>query len=285
MSTVMTRDRTRKHETHSDYAAAPGVNWSCLKAMQRSPAHYQYRLTHPLEDTPAMRFGRAVHCAVLEPDRFPLDFTTFAGRRAGNAWAEFAAVNGDKTILTVEDYERALDVRDAVRAHRVARRLLRWGKPEVSLQWVDPETRVRCKGRLDWLAPGGVLVDLKTTRDIEARTFGRLAERMSYHCQAAFYRSGLIASGAAPAAVYMIAVEVDEPHDVAAYAVDEDVLEVGLMEVRALLHRVKECRRKRRWPGGYPEVESLDFPQWALASDNDLSGLGIAFQPAGGIAS
>lgn len=247
-----------------DYTDLRGVNFSLLKEMARSPRHYQHRLHHRRPDTPAMRFGRAVHCAVLEPDLFPVRWTLYDGRRSGNSWLEFVSVNADKSILTVDEYESVLAIRDAVRAHKVARRLLRWGKPELTLRWVDEKTRIRCKARLDWLAPGSTLVDLKTTRDIDNRIFGRVSERMLYPSQLAFYRRGLVANGHGPGPAYIIAVEPEAPFDVAVFEVTEDVLMAGDLIVHDLLHKVRECRRRRRWPGRYESAEPLDFPVWAL---------------------
>jgi len=278
MATVMKERR----ETFPAYRRTRAVNWSTLKEMARSPKHYRYRLEHPPEETPAMRLGRAIHTAVLEPDAFPLEYVVYDGpRRAGKEWEEFALVNVRKTILKVDEYQTALDVRDAVRGHKLAARLLRRGRSEVTLQWTDPQTRMRCKGRLDHLR-GNVLTDLKSTRDVDARTFGRLCANMDYHAQLAFYRRGLIATGHELAPVYIVAVESGPPFDVGVFAVDEDVLDAGDQLVRKLLHQVKDCRRKRRWPGRYESEESLEFPEWALPSDNDLSGLGIAFQTVGG---
>jgi len=263
------------------YSDLRGVNWSTLREMGRSPAHYQHRLTTPRTDSPAMRLGRAIHTAVLEPDLFPVHWTLYDGRRAGNAWTEFATVNAAKGILTVDEYDTVLEIRDAVHRHKVARRLLRYGKSEVTLQWVDPVTRIKCRARLDHLR-GNVLTDLKSTKDIDNRTFGRLAANMGYAGQLAFYRLGLLATGHDLAPVRIVAVESTAPHDVAVFTVDEDVLEVGAMEVSKLLHQLKTCRRKRRWPGRYQEEESLQYPEWALPSDTDMSGLGIAFQTVEG---
>jgi hypothetical protein len=221
-----------------------------------------------------MRLGRAIHTAVLEPDLFPVHWTLYDGRRAGNAWAEFAEVNSGKGILTVDEYETVLNIRDAVHRHKVARRLLRYGKSEVTLRWVDPVTRIRCKARLDHLR-GDALTDLKSTKDIDNRTFGRLAANMGYAGQFGFYRLGLLATGHDIAPVRTIAVESAAPHDVAVFTVDEDVLEVGVMEVRRLLHMVKECRRRRRWPGRYPDEESLEYPEWALPAGSDYTNVAI----------
>jgi hypothetical protein len=165
-------------------------------------------------------------------------------------------------------------VRDAVRAHKLAARLLRRGRSEVTLTWTDPQTRMRCKGRLDHLR-GNVLTDLKSTRDVDARTFGRLCANMDYHAQLAFYRRGLIATGHELAPVYIVAVESGAPFDVGVFAVDEDVLEAGDQLVRKLLHQVKDCRRKRRWPGRYESEESLAFPEWALPAGSDYTNVAI----------
>lgn len=269
----------------SAYADLNGINFSTLREMDRSPRHYQHRLTHPRADSAAMRLGRATHMATLEPDAFPLNWTLYEGRRAGNVWETFAEVNADKSILGVEEYETALAIRDSVRSHKTAKRLLRWGKPEVSLRWIDKSSRMRLKSRLDWVAPQGTLVDLKTSRDIEPRTFGRTAANFLYHAQMSFYRRALVANGYPPGPVYIIAVESQAPFDCMVYEVDEDVLFAGDELVTKLLHQVKTCRRrygKRTWPGRDHGIQTLDFPSWALPSDNDLSGLGIAFQTVGG---
>jgi hypothetical protein len=282
-----TRVRTgRQHAamTFSEYRAINATNWGTLKRMGKSALAYHDGLTAPDKETPAMAAGRLFHTATLEPDRLPLEYAIWdGGRRGTNDYKAFVEQQGTRQIVTAAEYANALAVRDAVHAHKRARRLLRYGRPEVTLQWVDPETHIRCKARLDWLR-GDVFTDLKSTTDIDARTFGRTAQRLGYHCQLAFYRMGLLATGHGSAPVRIIAVEADEPHDVAVFTVDEDVLFVGELEVRSLLRRLKDCRRKRRWPGRYPDEVSLEFPTWALPSDSDysdISDLGIAFEVRG----
>jgi exodeoxyribonuclease VIII len=265
MATVMKERR----ETFPGYRRVRAVNWSTLKEMARSPKHYRYRLENPPEETPAMRLGRAIHTAVLEPDAFPLEYVVYDGpRRAGKDWEEFAAVNVRKTILKVDEYQTALDVRDAVRGHKLAARLLRRGRREVTLQWTDPQTHMRCKGRLDHLR-GDVLTDLKSTRDVDARTFGRLAARMGYIQQLAFYRRGLLATGHAEAPVYVVVVESEAPFSVAVYEVDDDALYAGDEIVGELLQQVKGCRKRRRWPDAHEGLETLDVPPWFFQDGKD----------------
>lgn len=52
------------------YDAIEALNWSTLKLIETSPALLKYRLTNPRPDTPSLRLGRAIHCAVLEPERW-----------------------------------------------------------------------------------------------------------------------------------------------------------------------------------------------------------------------
>jgi exodeoxyribonuclease VIII len=52
------------------YADIEAVNWSSLKHMSVSPLHYQHRLKNPQPSSAAMRMGTAIHCALLEPERF-----------------------------------------------------------------------------------------------------------------------------------------------------------------------------------------------------------------------
>src|ERR687887_272002 len=95
--------------TFAEYRAIDAVNWSSLREMLGSPAPYRYRLDHPREDSTTLALGRAVHAAVFEPDRLPLEFAVWKGaRRAGKAWDAFRAVHGDDTILKASEYERGL---------------------------------------------------------------------------------------------------------------------------------------------------------------------------------
>lgn len=261
--------------TFAEYAALPRVNFSTLKAMRRSPRHYRYLLDNPIPDSNRFAMGRAVHTAVLEPDRLPLDYAVFFGeRRAGKEWAAFCEQHPDQTILKRDEYELALAIRDAVRSHPVAAALLKSGTAEQTVTWTDSETGIACKARLDWLG-AAALVDLKTCQDVDARTFGMTAAKYGYAGQLAFYLAGLRANGIdVPAKI--IAVEMDAPHDVAVFGLDEGVLYAGEVEVTTLLRRVADCRERNEWPGRYVGEEPLRLPAWCFeSSDDDATGLDL----------
>lgn len=61
-------------ENDNEYRSSPGVAQSDLKLLEVSPYRYWYHRVNPnrpvIEPTPYMRFGTALHCAVLEEDQF-----------------------------------------------------------------------------------------------------------------------------------------------------------------------------------------------------------------------
>ena len=262
----------------ADYIAIPAINWSTLKEMARSPRHYQHRLVTPRDDTPAMRFGRAVHTATLEPDSFPVLYAVWDGARRGKEWGNFvlACVEANREVLTRAEYDTCLHVRDAVRSDPVAGPYLQSAlETEKVLEWTDSGTGLKCKSRVDALGSGYV-ADLKTTRDAGPVEFPKTAARLMYAHQLAFYCTGAEAVTGGEYEAVLIAVESEAPHDVCTYIVSEDDLWAARDEVARLLARVKACTESGEWPGRFTEPQTLSLPPWAFEPDDsefELTGL------------
>lgn len=201
------------------------------------------------------------------------------GSRRGNQWKAFKAANSARGILTEEQYERCLAIRDAVRSDPVAKKYLEGpGSFERVIQWTDPETGMKCKGRLDRETHGGVriLVDLKTAHDGDPRKFAKTAAQLGYHGQLAFYADGMAAIGEPVSRVVMIVVESKPPFDVTVYNVGEDVLYAGEQLYRRLLEKVNGCRALDKWPGRFLAEEEFALPVWAMPDlDGDEDGMDI----------
>ncbi len=257
----------------SDYLAIDSTNWSSLKHLRQSPLAYKHALTHQRPDADMLRLGRAVHTAVFEPDRLPLDYVVFKGaRRAGKEWDAFEEAHAGETILKVEQYERACAIRDAVRAHPLAAPYLASGQPEHVLTWTDQVSGVACKARLDWLStfPPAV-VDLKTSRHAtNQRLFASAAWDLGYHHQLAFYTRGALAVTGRLHPAVIIAVEPTAPFDVAVYRLDEDALATAAGQVDDLLRLLVECREANVWPGAHDGELVLGLPRWALPDFDDV---------------
>ncbi len=266
----------RRNEVQ-DYGAIKAVNYSSLKMLAKSPKHYQHYLKHGRGETKSMFKGTAAHIATLEPERFAFEFAVFEGsRRAGKEWEAFEAMNADRTILKKSEYEEAFAIRDAIRADAVASSYLSNGHHEVTLVWIDDETGLKLKGRVDWLRNDNVIVDLKTTRDAVPFFFSRDVARLAYHVQAAMYLDGLEKITGKPARYVVPAVESSAPYDVVTFDVPEPVIGVGRDEYKRLLKILIECRETGRWPGiGNGFEVPLTLPAWAMGDENDLEALGL----------
>jgi hypothetical protein len=269
------------------YRDIDAINISTLKEVRKSPAHYLYRLANPREDETGLMLGRLNHAMILEPETVERDFAVFQGKtRRGKVWDAFEAEHlaAGRTIVKEGEYRACLGVRDAVLAHPIASQYLAAGPVEEVLTWMDAETGLRCKARLDKRSTSvGAIVDLKGTTSTDARIFGAVAARMGYHLQGAFYRRGARANGLGDLPFVIIAVEVDEPHDVTVYSIDEDAMYAGDDEVGELLARVAACRASGRWPGRYEGEQVLRLPSWAIPLDEeDTSNLDVEWPAAKG---
>lgn len=250
-----------------DYDALPGWRWTVLKELFRSPLHCQHRQAQPHEDKKSFAMGRAGHCAILEPDEFPRLFALWDGaRRAGKEWEAFVQANLGRTILSEAEYEACLGMRDAVRRHPVAKRYVDRGRAEFVLRWKDAGTALPCKARVDFLHEDIVLVDLKTSRDVDARKFAYAAAQYRYVHQVQFYREGLAANGLEGVPAKIVAVENHAPYDVAVFSLDEDQLWEAQNQIRVLMQTVADCVQTGEWPGQHPEERPLELPAWFYGS-------------------
>lgn len=247
----------------SEYRAAPGVNWSTLKHMGKSPLHYRHAVDAPPTDpTPAMILGTAMHLLTLQPEREG-EIAVWDGDRRGKEWAAFKAENAAKLILKRDDYDNAKAMALAVLEHPVAAALLAHTVREAPVFWTDPATGLLCKARLDAAKPGAV-IDLKSARDVSPRAFGRQSAALDYPGQLAHYHEAWVEYAKHDVSCYIIAVESDVPHDVAVYELDDVVMAAARARRRAYLDRVAECTATGIWPGQVPDLAPLDIPTYYL---------------------
>jgi hypothetical protein len=257
----------------AEYVRRPEVHATSLFHLLTSPRHYQARISGEQPDTDSLRQGRAGHTAILEPDRFLLEYAVWKadnGRRFGKKWDEFCAGNADKCILTQAQYEAALRMRDAVDEHPVARGLVRAkGESELTLRWAHPPTGIACKARIDRLTEN--LIDIKTTRNPDPHKFGTSAAQYGYAFQLAFYGDGVVAAlGRTPPPTKIVAVQNAEPFDVVVFDLPPEVLAIGREQVERAMNLLAACKKSGQWPGMAPDTEvTLRLPAWAAPQEED----------------
>jgi exodeoxyribonuclease VIII len=268
----------------AEYRNLPGVNFSSLKHIAESPLAYQWYLTQPAEPTPAMLFGTAVHCAILEPEQFDQRYAVRPEgldlRRAADKqyWAELSA---GKIALTQADAEKIAAMREGLYRNPEIRRLLEApGTFEATIQWTGPGGRL-CKGRLDKYLDDGTIFGLKTTTKFDQRQFQSAAWQMFYHAQWAWYYCGIGELGLPRGEeMYEAVVQSSGPFDAAIYAVTEPIIEAGRVEYESWLRTLAQCERTGEWPGRYPDIVEFLPPKWA--QDSEL-GIDYFVNQAGGM--
>lgn len=254
------------------------VNWSSLKWIGKSPAHYRHNLLTPFEDTDAMKLGRACHLAVFEPERFRSTCVVWDdGPRRGDAWKRFLQRHEGHEVLTADQHEKAVAIGQAARANAFAAPFLSGGKAEQTVLWTHTAPTVAelpgysfdCRGRLDFVADIGAIVDLKTTKDASPLGFGRQAGNLEYHVQAAWYVDGFKVATGRELPYVIIAVESFAPYVVTVVKVEPDDLELGRERYRQHLDTLNHCRQNNHWPAYAEGPVALALPKWVKPTEEE----------------
>ena len=260
---------------YAEYATIEAVNWSSLKLIGRSPAHYRYSLMHPREETDPLKIGQATHLATYEPERFPHEVAKWdGGTRRGKVWDAFVDAHEGQIILTESEYEIVTSMATAARTDEKSKKYITGGRGEQTIQWTHEHerTKIACKARLDFIAEVEAIVDMKTTVNAEPSAFGRQAYRLAYHGQAAFYSDGYFAKFGKRLPYILVAVEKNPPWAVMVYRVTDKQLQMGREMYTDYLDVLVQCREKSDWPGYGTEMD-LEFPEWVTG--DDMADLGL----------
>lgn len=259
----------------TEYRQHEGVSRSQLWKLRESPEKAKYAWEHPEPPTPALLFGQAVHKLLLEPDTFDAEFAIkpkFDGRtKAGKeAQAAFDGTLNGRSVITLEQYETAVEMRNKAISEPFVKKLLQ-GEHEKPMFWVDDLTGEPCKIRLDCEPTARVdgrplIVDYKSTEDASTDGFMRSAIKYGYDFQAAMYSEGYEKNtGVTPLFVF-IAQEKKPPYSVNILQADKLFLQRGYEIYRELLGIYHHCKTSGNWYGylgAYNVINNLALPSWA----------------------
>lgn len=266
-----------EHLPHEEYRAAEGVSRSELHMLAKSPLHYKYAEEHPREATAAMFFGSALHCFVLEPERFTEEYIVVGkiDRRTKEGKAQLAEIEASgKLPISEEDMTTINEMANSIQANPYAAKLLS-GEHEVSYFTTDPTTDIKVKCRPDCRTDLGgisVIVDLKTTKNAQTDSFARSCIDYGYDLQAAMYKQIVDEVEGKPHRFVFIAIEKEPPYACNVLEADELMLRKGAEDLRKYLLTLAECCRTGNWYGyngesGKPNV--IGLPAWLTKTYED----------------
>jgi hypothetical protein len=257
------------------YAIWPAANHSVLRHFDKTPAHAYYKWTHQQESTEFQGLGHLIHEAVLEPALFrsrgpvvapKVDRRTTVGKET---WAAFEKQHAGRTIITANQMEALRGIQQSISGHASAREALYgFGTNELSIIWIDPETGVLCKGRIDRFCEIGtqpVILDLKSiSRAASTHQAERSVNEYGYHQQAAFYLRGLDTlvppePGVTRQFVWLFC-ETEPPYCVRLFQAEDAALDLGRREMDSYLAAYAHCAEVKEWPGWPEGVDLLGLP-------------------------
>lgn len=277
------------------HADRTSLSSSGARTLLRSPKGFQHQLNNPTSSED-MDLGSLVHALVLgQPHPFyerTWGWNTIEGRKQG---AEFASqvsgtprddfyVDGKvveaqiirdvldahgRLEITAAKWKAAHDMADSLFEHEEACELLTNGKPEVSGYATCPITRVRMRGRFDWLREDGHKIDLKTARDGSVGAFRKDSApwKYDYPLQAAWYTEIAEMNGIRHPDFTFIVVEKVEPYPVTLIRFDEDTMRSARRRALEARELYREYALLDYWPhrNGSQGVNTISVPDWDAA--------------------
>jgi exodeoxyribonuclease VIII len=251
------------------YSTHAGLSQSGAKELLRSPAHFkQYLERDRSEQTPAQRLGTLIHLASLQPKVFDATIVVApeCDKRTKEGKEIFAAFQSSlkpgQEAISQKDSELVTNVSIAARAG--LDKLMKDLDGEYMITEVPMVGRVNgtdIKGRLDAIittkAGKRIVVDIKTTMDAGAESFGRDIANYKYFLQQAWYTTLAHADQ-----FVFLAVEKDAPNCWACYQLDEASHQKGLALMNSAIDLFKSCNTFKQFPGYPQEVQTLSLPKW-----------------------
>jgi hypothetical protein len=259
--------------TDDEYFTGPiaraSLSSTGVRELLACPARFRHNQQHPRAPKREFDEGHAFHKLVL--GKGPLiEVIAGTGKGGPNAWqrdddkARVAAARdaGKVPLRPVQD-AMAKTMAATVWKHPHASKLLKIGAPEQTLIWVDEDTGVLCRAKVDKLRPDGV-VDVKSCDKADDDSLIKSVWNWGYFTQAAFYLRGFRAlfPGVDPFFAF-VATEKDPPYLTRVFQLSDRALAYGDRRCTEALQRYRDCHAADDWPG-YPtdEITEIDLPGW-----------------------
>jgi hypothetical protein len=264
---------------HADPVPWGSLSSSGARKLLKCPALYRYGLDGP---TRRMEFGTAAHTRQLGvgAELAVIDEADWRKNTAKEAAAK-ARAGGQIPVLRAQA-ETIKAMAAKLAEHRTASKLFApgSGQAEQTIIWVDPETGVWRRARLDWLphgTPGRPLIvpDYKTTESADPDAVTRAIGRFRYHLQGAWYRDGVWTIRPGIEIRFVLVVqETSPPYLVECYEIDARDLDDGAGQNRLACEQFRDCSATGVWPGydpfeGEQGITVLRAPRWARTDNDD----------------
>jgi len=252
-----------------EYAGLEGLNASSLKAGRASVKHMKHYRDHGIPDTPAMRMGRYIHSAILEPNTFLPSVVVWDSPKKSKAWDAFKLENAGKTILSPDELSALTNISVSVHSNPMAHDIIGRSDHEVSVCF-DDHILGQMKARLDGYShKRNIVLEIKSTSSVQPDVFKRTQYNMGTHIQLGWINT-MFKRGGMPAPLFVvIGVEQKAPHDVVVFDVEDALIEHGEREAVEIAQKYRIAEATGIFSGVSSERMLLTLPAWAGGSTEE----------------
>lgn len=213
-----------------------------LRRILQSPLQLRRYLNRQHASTPQLDLGTAVHCALLEPQRFKQEYVALPVQQADLFHADDLALirRGGRTVHFITEAQRGVVQGICAQVEKLPgiMKLLNEGLAERSLFWRDQASGLRLKIRPDMLVLPQLILELKTTFNASTAVFQRTLLMQRYHLSAAMYQQGVLhITGHLPGYIYLVASR-HPPYEVQTFVPSAWMQQEGERLFRAALHKL-----------------------------------------------
>lgn len=265
--------------TKKDYRESKAVNWSTLKHLLDSPHAYVHACDTPLQPTPAMAYGTAVHTQLLEPARYSLDVSVAPPECLTPSGALSTAKPAREWMQTLPEGQCVITPeQDAAIITTLSRLPTAWQHiarqvpyREEPMWWQEPDFNANCKGMPDAHGPG-YLLDVKTWAPrgrFNPAAFMREAVQRRYLGQLGFYARGLEKLNNRCTRWMFLVVQSVAPYESFLMELEPDAIEYGQREAAEALASYGWWQAAGRPLQNWPEVVTEGLPAYLRKKDED----------------
>lgn len=222
----------------------------------------RYHMTQKAEEkSEALKFGNALHSAVLEPDLFPIEYVIepVVNKRTNDGKAEIKEFHASaeaqgKTILTPDDMDVIRAMRNTVMQHPIAGPALKGAVMEQS--FFHTGDVINQKVRLDAFK-NNIIMDLKSCESVDK--FFNSAAEYGYNVSEAMYKTVVTEVIGEPVQFLFIAVQKTYPFTVSVFESDDLMQTEGMRKYIVAVEAYAELKETGKWA----EIRSMSLPNWA----------------------
>ena len=247
------------------------VDWygsTMIKRAIRSGESFFYEISQPPKQSMAFERGHALHAGIEgltidgTMDLFEDTILESPTKTISKAWQTLKNVDPEKAILPENEIENVRVMLKRLFHKASDAGYYDQGWPELSFFWIDEETGLQLKCRLDWLRVDGEgwVLDYKTSKAHSRSDFPREVANYHYHLSASMYLEGVRAvTGIDVENWHFLVVANTPPFEVESYALDAESLAEGYALFRKCLADIKNYD-----PEAGMEPRAIGLPRYAF---------------------